>query len=164
MVLTSWGLFLFLAALPVGTPEYLSLSLDGRFLYSPQQAFTALSELGAEGRSEMVMIHWLDFLLITAYTAAFTLTLSWLLARTFPPAHPAQAGVFLPMLGGLFDVMENLFILRLLAGYPDQLLVSARLASIFTFLKFITGGGILLLLLIALAGAAQNHFRLCGEK
>jgi len=151
--------FVVLFKIPVGEPELISQSLDRRIGYTPEQAFSAVASYGADGRTQMVWIHMLDFILIALYTAMFCLVLSWLLQCGFPPDSRMQQLNVVPMIGGCFDVLENIWILTLLLAYPARPQVFAWLSTISTAGKYSLGIVIILLLVIGLGKAAANRFR-----
>jgi hypothetical protein len=64
-----------------------------------------------------------------------------------------------PVLGGIFDVMENIWIITMIRVYPAQPTVVAWLSTISTMGKYIMGIPIVLLLMIGLVKAAMNRFR-----
>ncbi|MBN1265549.1 MAG: hypothetical protein JXA25_08655 [Anaerolineales bacterium] len=151
--------FVVLINIPVGDPELISQSLDGRIGYTPQEAFSAVASYGVDGRTQMIWIHLADFILIALYTSMFCLVLSWLLQRGFPPDSRMQQLNVVPMIGGCFDVLENIWILTLLLAYPAQPQVIAWLSTISTTCKYSMGVVIVLLLVIGLGKSAANRFR-----
>ena len=80
-----------------------------------------LTALLAQWNLHVVTLNiWLDFLFIIAYTLFLSFA-SIRCAEKWPPASmPAKAGLFfarLAYLAGLFDIAENIFMLRSVAGY-----------------------------------------------
>jgi hypothetical protein len=150
IILLIIGLFVVFVNLPVADPDLISKSLDGQFGYSPEQAFSAIKTYGEDGREQMVWIHFADFILIIVYTSMFCLAISWLFQRSFDPESKAQRMNLVPLLGGLFDVMENIWITILLVAHPAEPKFVAWLATIFTTGKYILGIPIFLLLIIGI--------------
>ena len=158
LILLVIGAFILLVNLPLADPELISRSLDGRFGYTPQQAFSAVSSYGESGRTQMVWIHVGDFLLIALYTTMFCLSISWLFQRGFRPGSRMRMANLLPLLGGCFDAAENAWILILILVYPSQPNAVAWLAAASTIGKYLSGILILLLLAVGLIRAAGNRF------
>jgi hypothetical protein len=65
----------------------------------------------------------------------------------------------IPVVGALFDYLENVSTSLVMGRYPDQLTVIAALAPIFTSLKWIFLGGSFALLLAGLVIAAWRRLR-----
>lgn len=84
------------------------MSLDGQFAYTPEQAFSVVASYGDNGRAQMIWIHLGDFILITLYTSMFCLSISWVFQRGFKLDSRMQRLNLVPVLGGFFDVMENI--------------------------------------------------------
>jgi hypothetical protein len=150
--------FVLLVNLPLADPALLSLSLDGKFAYTPDQAFSAVASYGDAGRVQMIWIHLGDFILSALYTLLFCLSISWLFQRGYTPDSGMQKLNLVPLLGGLFDVMENIWILALILAYPAQPKAVAWLSTVFTTGKYIMGIPIVLLLAVGLVKAAMNGF------
>lgn len=151
--------FVLLINLPLADPALISMSLDGQFTYTPEQAFSAVASYGEDGRVQMLWIHLADFILLALYTSMFCLTISWLFQRGFQPGSKMQRLNLVPILGGFFDLMENLWIMALILIYPAQSTSVAWLSAIATTGKYIMGIPIMLLLLIGLVKAAMNRFK-----
>ena len=83
LILSIIAAFVLLVNLPLADPTLISMSLDGQFAYTPEQAFSAVASYGDHGRVQMIWIHLGDFILITLYTSMFCLSLSWLFQRSF---------------------------------------------------------------------------------
>lgn len=86
---------------------------------------------------------WLDFLFLTAYTAFAVAVLSWTASavRDLNRAGAVATGVaWMAVLPGMFDVAENVFLLRIIAfgGLKDDMLPAA--AYWLATLKFGVGG------------------------
>ena len=152
-----------LVSLPIADEELVSQSLDGRLGYSAAEAFDAVEAYGDAGRAQMIWIHVGDFVLIALYTAAFCLTTSWLFQRAFRPVSPLWRLNTLPLLGGFFDVLENVWIIGLILAFPDRPYPVAWLATLATTSKYLMGVPIIGLLAVGSIGAAANGFRLGSE-
>lgn len=159
LILSVMAAFILLINLPLADPDLVSKSLDGRFAYTPEEAFSAIASYGDVGRLQMIWIHLGDFILIILYTFMFGLSISWLLQRAFKLDSIMQRMNLVPMLGGFFDVMENIWIMTMILVYPAQPKTVAWLSTISTSGKYILGVLIILLLLIGFFKAAFKRFR-----
>lgn len=151
--------FVVLVNLPLADPDLVSRSLDGQIGYTPAQAFAAVASYGEDGRVQMLWIHLADFILVVTYTALFSLSISWLFRRGFKPDSTMQTLNLVPVLGGFFDVLENVWIMALILVYPAQPTIVAWLATVSTMAKYIMGLIILSLLALGLVRAALNRFK-----
>jgi hypothetical protein len=152
--------FVLFINLPIGDPVLISKSLDGQFGYTPEQAFSAIESYGESGRTQMIWIHLGDFILILLYTSMFSLTISWLFKRGFDIDNKIHLLNLVPLFGGLFDVMENIWILILLLIYPTKSIFIGWLSTAFTTGKYIFGILIVIVILIGFFKAAANRFKL----
>jgi hypothetical protein len=114
---------------------------------------------GESGRIRMIWIHLGDFVLILLYTSMFCLSISWLFQQGFKPDSRMQGLNLVPLLGGFFDVLENIWIMTMILVYPAQPTIVAWLSTISTTAKYIMGVSIVLLLLMGLVKAAMNRFK-----
>ncbi len=64
-----------------------------------------------------------------------------------------------PLVGGLFDVMENIWILTMLLIYPTESILVGWLSTVFTTDKYLMGVMIISLLLLGVVKAAINKFK-----
>ena len=162
LILSIIAAFVLLVNLPLGDPALISSSLDGQFAYTPEEALSTVASYGSAGRAQMIWIHLADFILIVVYTTMFCLSISWLFQRGFKRDSKMQRLNLVPMLGGFFDLMENIWIMAMILAYPTQLTVVAWLSTISTMGKYIMGIPILLLLLVGLVKATLNKFKVQG--
>ncbi|MFN2146413.1 MAG: hypothetical protein ACK2T7_13760 [Anaerolineales bacterium] len=160
LVLTLIAIFILFVNLPLGDPELISRSLDGQIGYTPEQAFSTIASYGDAGRAQMIWIHLADMILIALYTSMFCFSISWLFKRGYKPDRKMQQMNLVPLLGGLFDVIENIWILTMILIYPSRPMVIGWLSTIFTTGKYILGVPIILLLLLGLVKAAMNRFKI----
>ena len=159
LILSIIAAFVLLVNLTLADPTLIGMSLDGQFAYTPEQAFSAVASYGDNGRVQMIWIHLGDFILITLYTSMFCLSISWLFQRGFKLDSRMQRLNLVPVLGGFFDVMENIWIITIIFVYPTQPTVVAWLSTISTMGKYIMGIPIVLLLVIGLVKATMNRFK-----
>lgn len=159
LILSIIAAFVLLVNLPLADPTLISMSLDGQFIYTPKQAFLAVASYGDIGRIQMIWIHLGDFILITLYTLMFCLSISWLFQRGFKLDSRMQRLNLVPVFGGIFDAMENIWIMTMILVYPAQPTIVAWLSTISTTSKYIMGIPIILLSAIGLVKAAMNRFK-----
>lgn len=160
LVLFLIAVFVLFINLPLGDPDLISESLDGRVGYTPDQAYSAIASYGSSGRMQMIWIHLGDFILIALYTSIFCLSISWLFKRGFTPNNIMQRMNLVPVVGGLFDVLENVGILTMILIYPTKSIVVGWFSTIFTTAKYIMGIPIISLVLIGLVKGAINKFKI----
>jgi len=110
--------------------------------YTPDYAASLLEALGPEGRAAYLTLQLpLDFLYPGLFAITYSLLLTWLFSKGAEPGSRIFYFSLVPMLAGLFDYIENVFIVVMLKSYPEVSLNIVELASLFTVLKsgFSTG-------------------------
>ncbi len=145
--------------------------LDARFSYTPDQAYSIMRDLQSEGRRLYVVTTasedmifpllynlLLGLALIATFRAAFSPSLQTLSGK---PATLTSSGekaearfknvARFPLLLLFCDYAENLCLIVLMLSYPVRLNWLARLASLFTSLKWILLAICLILILFGLA-------------
>jgi hypothetical protein len=135
------------------------VSLDARFFYTPQEAFSTIG-LYADARSfwSGVYLTW-DIVNPILYALIFSLTMSWLFRRGFGPESRIRTLNVLPMAAGLFDLLENACIVTLLVTYPARHDTVAWVATISTMSKVSLLGVSTLLVLVGLIKAAASMLK-----
>jgi len=120
--------------------------------YSHQHAVSLLKELGNEGRQIYLSRQLpLDFIYPGLFAVTFSLMLVWLFSKSVKDTSKAFYLAFIPALGGLFDYLENIYIIRMIASYPDLSAGLVQIASTFTLLKSIFTTIFFLLLFVGFA-------------
>lgn len=143
-----------LQASPGGT----IVSLDARFFYRPQEAFSTVASYGDAGPFWIrVYLTW-DIVNPILYTLVLSLLISWLFQRSFKPGSRLQRLNVLPLGAGLFDLLENVCIVTLLTVYPAQPASVAWLSAVSTMSKMSLLGMSAALVLVGLVKAATNRF------
>ena len=106
--------------------------------YSYQHAMSLLEELGNEGRQIYISLQLpLDFVYPGLFAVSYTLLLIWLFAKSIKDTSRIYYLAFIPALGGLFDYLENVYIIRMINSFPDLSPRLVQIASTFTLLKSI---------------------------
>jgi hypothetical protein len=135
------------------------VSLDAQFFYTPEKAFSTVAAYGDAAPFWIrVYLTW-DTANPILYALAFSLLISWLFQRGFKPGNKWQRLNLLPVGAGLFDLLENICIVTLLAVYPSQPEPLAWLGTVFTMSKVIFLGTSALLVLVGLVKAVMNRFK-----
>jgi len=145
LLLLAAGFFFWLfnfSSWPYSDPGLIRLSggegwLDLRPFYTAQQAFTAMGHYGEAGRALYRGFLATDFVFIPVYSLGFALLLTRLLRALTGEGSGWMRLNLLPLVIGLFDVVENLSILSLLAEYPHPPAIIGTLAGIATLCKWL---------------------------
>jgi len=104
--------------------------------YTYSQALTLLESLGRAGRDSYLFPQLaLDFVYPGLFAICYSLMLVWLYSKRIRPDSKWLYLAVIPVLGGLFDYIENILIIRMITTFPDvtEGLVSA--ANSATLLK-----------------------------
>lgn len=135
------------------------ISLDDPVFYTPEEAFSIIESWADDGRTYQLWFHltW-DFIFPILGFLFVGLSISWLLQRGFRPGSKLQR-LNLLALGSVFDLLENICLVSMIAVYPDQPVIVARLKTIFTMSKYGFMISIILIVLIGLFAAAMNRFK-----
>ena len=139
-------------------PQILALSggapiLDMRPGYTFADIEHLFAVLSGQGRQLYTTLQVLDLILPLALGMTLTLALTGVITRLLPEGHPMEKAVSLPILGMIFDYLENITIATLIASYPNLSPLTVSVASIFTQLKWlcIILACVLLVILAAIA-------------
>ncbi|PKG32374.1 hypothetical protein, partial [Methanoregula sp.] len=127
---------------PFGIEELKSITggvgiLDMEVFYTPEQAYTFLAAMGDAGRAfELTHIIPIDLLVPLFYGLFLSTFISWLLHRWLPAASPWHRLNVIPVIGALFDYLENLGIIAMLLAWPLEMYSIAQITMAATLLKF----------------------------
>lgn len=127
-------------------------SPDLSFFYTPKQFVQMAGEFGSQGRQAYIRARWtFDLLFPLVYTAFLAVGVSWFINRLDGISGIWQHANLVPLLAGLFDLLENTGTSVSMALYPEQVPGWLFLASISTPIKWtcLTGSFVLY---IGLAG------------
>jgi hypothetical protein len=120
--------------------------------YSYQHAMSLLEELGNEGRQIYLSRQLpLDFIYPGLFAISYTLLLIWLFSKSVKDTSNIFYLAFIPALGGLFDYLENIYIIRMINSFPYISPGLVQVASFFTLLKSIFATVFFLLLFAGFA-------------
>jgi hypothetical protein len=112
-------------------------SPDMSFLYSPSDLYKMAEAYGEQGRQAYVRARFtFDLVWPLVYTLFLATAISWVFGRAFAPDSTWQQANLAPLLGALFDYLENLSASLVMLRYPAQTPVVDLLAPLFTVLKW----------------------------
>jgi hypothetical protein len=123
-------------------------SPDMSFYYSADDLYHMAEVYGKQGREAYVRTRFtFDLIFPLVYTMFLGTAISWVYGKAFMPDSRWQRANLIPVLGALFDYLENLSTSLVMLRYPNQTGVVDVLAPVFTLAKwaFISGSFVLLL-------------------
>ena len=138
-------------------------SPDTSFFYSASQLYGLAQSYGEEGRQAYIVARWTFDLVFPLVYGAFLITgISWLSLRIYGRGTLAQYANLVPVLGVLFDFLENTATSIVMARFPSESKWIAHLATIFTPVKwaFVIGSFVVLLWIVLVAGRRWIQKRL----
>lgn len=139
-------------------------SPDTSFFYTPRDLYQMAEAYGEQGRQAYVRARFTFDLVWPLVYALFLVTaISWVFGRAFAPGSRWQRANLAPLLGALFDYLENLSTSLVMLRYPDQTPVVDLLAPLFTLSKWSLLGASFLLLSAGLAIAAWRWWARRGQ-
>ena len=113
-------------------------SPDTSFFYTPEDLYKMAEEYGANGRQAYIQARWtFDLIFPLVYTCFLAFGISWFIQRLTGWADTWKLTNILPLLGGLFDLLENSAATLAMSRYPAQPLILLNAASIFTPIKWV---------------------------
>lgn len=124
-------------------------SPDMSFFYSPQELYEMAEAYGEQGRADYIRARFtFDLIWPLVYGLFLCSAISWVFARGFSPDSRWRWANLTPILGMLFDYLENISTSLVMWRYPDATPLIAWLAPLFTAVKwaFVSGSFVLLLL------------------
>ncbi len=132
-------------------------SPDTSFFYSPADLYRIAEAYGAAGREAYVRARFtFDLVWPVVYAVFLTVAISWLFGKVLSPGSRWRLANLAPVLGALFDYLENLATSLVMLRYPERTPVVDILAPVFTVVKWIfVGGSFVLLLVGVVAGVWQ---------
>ena len=126
-------------------------SPDTSFFYSPDDLYRMADAYGQAGRSAYIRARFtFDVVWPLVYLLFLGATISWVYGRAFDPGSWQRRANLAPVLGVLFDYLENLTTSLVMWRYPAPTPLVDILAPIFTALKWVFVGGSFVLLFIGI--------------
>ena len=137
-----------------------SESPDTSFFYSSSDLYRMAESYGEQGREAYIRARFtFDLVWPLVYTLFLATSISWVFGRAFGSDSRWQRANLAPLLGALFDYLENLAASLVMLRYPEQTAVVDALAPVFTALKWLLLGASFLLLFGGVVVAAWHRFR-----
>jgi hypothetical protein len=135
-------------------------SPDTSFYYSAEDLYHMAEMYGEQGRAAYVRARYtFDVIWPVVYTVFLSTAISWVYGRAFTPHSRWQRANLTPMLGALFDYLENLAASVVMIRYPDRTSVVDTLAPVFTLVKWVFVGGSFALLFAGIVAAIWRRIR-----
>jgi hypothetical protein len=135
-------------------------SPDMSFCYSTDDLYRMAEVYGEQGREAYVRARFtFDLIWPLVYTLFLVTAISWVFSKAFAPDSPWQRVNLAPVMGALFDYLENASTSLVMLRYPDQTAVVDVLAPVFTLLKWVLVGGSFALLFIGVVAAIWRWSR-----
>jgi hypothetical protein len=132
-------------------------SPDTSLFYSPADLYAMAEAYGPDGRQDYITARFtFDLVWPLVYLFFLATAISWLFARSVSAENIWRRANLAPLLGALFDYLENVSTALVMGRYPAHTPVVDLLAPAFTFVKWVFVGGSFVLLL---AGAAMGLWR-----
>jgi hypothetical protein len=128
-------------------------SPDLSFIYTPADLTRMASDYGAQGRQAYIKARWtFDLVFPLVYVSFLAVGISWFINRLEPLPAAIRLTNLVPILGGIFDLLENTGSSLSMALYPSQPAIWLILASVATPVKWIMVSASFILYFV-LAGA-----------
>jgi hypothetical protein len=124
-------------------------SPDLSFYYSADELYRMAESYGQAGRDAYIRARFtFDLVWPGVYTLFLITSVSWIYARAFPQDFKFWWVNLLPLLGMVFDYLENISTSLVMFRYPHQTPLVDFLAPIFTMLKWVLITGSFFILVV----------------
>lgn len=124
---------------------------DLSFYYSPDELYRMAETYGAQGRDLYIRTRFtFDLVWPVVYTLFLTAAISWIYARALPSKNKFWWVNICPILGMVFDYLENLSTSLVMLRYPLHTPLIDILAPVFTMLKWILITGSFFILIVGI--------------
>jgi len=135
-------------------------SPDRSFFYSADDLYGWAEAYGAQGRRAYVRARLtFDVVWPLVYTLFLSTALSWVMARAVAAESVWSRANLVPVLGMLFDLLENGATASVMTRYPQATPVVASLAGFLTLVKWLFVYGSFALLLFGLVVSAWRWWQ-----
>jgi hypothetical protein len=115
-----------------------SRSPDTAFFYTPEELYQIAQEYGQVGRQAYIKTRWtFDLIFPLVYTSFLAVGISWFYQHLSGWKEIWRYGNLVPILGGIFDYLENGAASWVMAIFPARLPGLAQLTVIFSLGKWI---------------------------
>ena len=124
-------------------------SPDTSLLYSRDDLYRMAEAYGEEGRAAYVRARFTFDVIWPIVYALFLVTgVSWVYGKAFSPRSGWQLVNTAPLVGAVFDYLENVSAAVVMLRYPDPTIVMDTLAPVFTLVKWVFLGSSFVLLFV----------------
>ncbi len=131
-----------------------AVSPDTSLFYTSGDLYRLAESYGEQGRQAYIRARFtFDLIWPLVYTLFLVTAISWVFGKAFAPDSPWQRANLAPLLGALFDYLENLSTSLVMLRYPQQTVVVDMLAPLFTALKWSLLGASFILLFVGIVAA-----------
>jgi len=135
-------------------------SPDLSLFYSPADLYRMAEQFGPQGRQAYIKARFtFDFAFPLVYGVFLLTSIAWLLKRVTSEGSPWRFLVHFPLLGVLFDLLENTTASIVIGHFPNNSPFAATLAPFFTFIKWIFVDGSFIALFILLIFFIINQLK-----
>lgn len=131
-------------------------SLDMMHSYSVGQVYNLLDILGSSGRRLYIIFLATDLIFISTFLLLQMILFSFLIHKAKLNPNWQLLNLF-PVLRAICDLLENIFIVRMIVSYPRRLDLIAGISSRVTSIKWIAMVFIVIAALILAILAIKNH-------
>lgn len=157
IVLFSITMIVYLAILFYSIPKVVASAPEMKLFdvspsgYTTDYAISLLNAIGPEGRDLYLSLQLpLDFIYPGLFIISWSLVFAWLLKKNYALESKVYYTLYLPILAGLFDYIENVLIIMMLKAYPDLGSGLVTAASFATIIKSILSSIFMTLLILSI--------------
>jgi hypothetical protein len=134
--------------------------IDSHLSYTPGEVHQYIASYSDAGRSlHLIATLTADLAYPVDYSLLFALLIISTYHTAFPSSRMARPMSLFPFLTAIFDLLENTGIVIMLASYPQQKILVAQAAGLFTSLKFGFLAITLVLVLVGVAGLGLTKLK-----
>lgn len=136
-------------------------SPDTSFYYTAEKLFQFAERYGAEGRAAYIKARLtFDVIFPLVYGAFLATAITWTFHMITPQGSPWRRLNLIPLLGVLFDYMENAATALVMTRYPQPTPLIPHLAGYLTTIKWLFVGASFLLLVMGVLLARGNMIQM----
>lgn len=133
-------------------------SPDLSFFYTAEELYEFADAYGLEGRAAYIRARFtFDVVWPLVYVIFLVTAISWVFKRASIQGKLWQRLNLVPLLGMLFDFLENISASIVMARYPNTTALIDHLAGIFTMVKWVFVGGSFVVLLCGVVLAVGRY-------
>ena len=130
-------------------------SPDQSFFYSASDLYEMAEGYGESGREAYIRARWtFDVIFPIVYTLFLTTSIAWVFKKAFAPGSQWHLLNLFPVLGMMFDYLENTGASIVLARFPQQTPVVADITPLLSLIKWFFVNGSFVVLLVGVVIAA----------